>query len=321
MRVRVLGAGGPAGVNWCRALHKAGHEVFAEDDDPTHLVWAAPYTMEDPGIFGPDVVHAVPDSLVRDLVLRKNVGAYLPATLLPDLRVVSRCQHKLDTIRILEQAGCRSGAILITDPLPDHLHQAKDKFGLPFWLRVTIGAGAKGATLVEDLRTAFHWIRYWETRGMEWEWIAEEYLPGRDYAWTGIYKDGELVTSFARVRLEYIYPNLAPSGLTGTPARAQVVHDSLVNQTAEEAVAAVDEKPNGVYGVDLRESGHHTPVVTEINAGRGGTTTGLWALHSVNFADIHARLAVGETVEAPQRDALPEGLELRRHIDCAAVFV
>jgi biotin carboxylase len=319
MRVCVLGAGGPAGVNWCRALKKAGHEVFAFDDDDAHLVWTEAYATRGSTWPVAGVVHAVPDALVEKLS-----GQPVLSSLVPSVEVVRRCQHKLNTIQTLEQAGCRSGAILI-DPnaIPDHLHFAADKFGLPFWLRATRGAGARGATLVDDLRTGFHWIRYWQTRNVDWEWIAEEYLPGRDYAWTGIYKDGQLVTSFARERLEYIYPNLAPSGLTGTPTRARVVHDDLVNQTAETAVDAVDPCPNGIYGVDLRESAHHTPTVTEINAGRGGTTTGLWSIWmgGPNLADIHARLAVGESVDVEKRDAFPEGLELRRHIDCGHAFV
>jgi biotin carboxylase len=330
MRVCVLGAGGPAGVNWCRALKKAGHEVIADDLEEAHLIWTDPYAVRGSAVRGlsrrGDVMHAVPDPLVEKLAALTEWDmrtGEVTVALVPSLKVVLRCQHKLNTIQTLEQAGCRSGAIPIQDPLPDYLHQAKDKFGLPFWLRATRGAGARGATLVDDLRTGFHWIRYWQTRNTDWEWIAEEYLPGRDYAWTGIYKDGKLVTSFARERLEYIYPNLAPSGLTGTPTRARVVHDNLVNARAEQAVNAVDPCPSGIYGVDLRESAHHTPVVTEINAGRGGTTTGLWSIWmgGPNLADIHARLAVGERVDVQKRDAFPEGLELRRHIDCGHAFV
>jgi carbamoyl-phosphate synthase large subunit len=324
----VLGAGGPAGVNWCRALHDAGHQVIAVDAHEEHLAWCGPYAKElihvpelHHGLIdsiGADVVHACPDGLVDWLTLNPVAAA----TLLPAREVVKRCQDKPAALAYWARVGLRRPAILIGPELPDWLHIAADRLGLPFWLRATRGAGARGATLVEDLRSAFHWIRYWDTRHVGWEWVAEEYLPGRDYSWTGLYRDGELVTSFARERLEYLYPGLSPSGLTGTPTIARVVCDQALNETAEEAVDAVDDRPQGIYAVDLREDMDGVPRPTEINPGRGGTTTGLWAIAGdVNFADLHARLAAGEEVEAPQRDALPEGLELRRHIDCGHVFV
>jgi carbamoyl-phosphate synthase large subunit len=215
----------------------------------------------------------------------------------------------------------------IVKPWPDWVHLAADQFGYPFWLRATRGAGARGATLVEKPSMAYHWLRYWEDRGTEVEWVAEEFLPGRDYARTGVYKHGELVTSFARERLEYIYPNLSPSGLTGTPTVARIVHDDRVNEVAETAVETVDGYPHGVYAVDLREDYFGMPRPTETNPGRGGTTTGLWSVATdANFAHLAVRLACGDLSQvekwAPlRRNALPDGLESRRHIDCANVFV
>jgi hypothetical protein len=324
LRVAVIGAGGPAGVNWCRALKKAGHHVIAYDTFKPHLSLADDYADEfgvKSGIHA-HVTHAVPDKSVETLATFRD--DFSSATLLPDLEVIRRCQHKLTAINLWEHEGLRSGALQVGPEVPDWLKLANDAFGLPFWLRASRGAGARCATRVDDLRTAYHWIRYWATRNEDVEWIAEEYLPGRDYAWTGIYKDGRLVCSFARERLEYIYPGLSPSGLTGTPSRARVVHDYAVNNRAEAAVKAVDPKPNGLYAVDLREDREGIPRPTEINPGRGGTTTGLWSLlyPEANFADLHARLAMGYGVtNVKKRDALPEGIELRRHIDCGHRFV
>ena len=62
MRVLVIGAGGPAGVNTCRALNAAGHEVVAQDDNPDHLVWAKPYLAKTSG--DPEVVMIAPDNQV-----------------------------------------------------------------------------------------------------------------------------------------------------------------------------------------------------------------------------------------------------------------
>lgn len=330
MKVAVLGAGGPAGVNWCRALHKAGHHVLALDGNTAHLRWCKPFgntgplpRLTDLDRLAADLLWPQPDTLVRSVAEAVQTGRVRTPTFLPSLEVIDRCQDKQATADLWYRAGLRSlPPVPLDGPLPDLLHQAKDAFGLPFWLRATAGAGARGATLVEDLRTAHHWVRYWETRGSDIDWVCEEYLPGRDIAWTGIYRDGHLLISFARQRLEYLYPHLTPDGLTGTPTIAQVIRDPMVNSAAEAAVAAVDEKPNGVYAVDLREDINGVPRPTEINPGRGGTTVGLWSTYTINFAAIavEAALTGYVTLGATRRDPLPEGLRLSRHIDCAGAF-
>ena len=174
---------------------------------------------------------------------------------------------------------------------------------------------------------AAHWISFWGLQQPGIEFMAQENLPGRDLAWSGIYFYGKLVTSFARQRLEYLYPHLTPTGLTGTPTIAQIVHDEEVNATAEAAVRSVTEAPHGIMSVDLREDYNGIPRPTEINAGRSFTTMGLWSLwdDEHNFTEIAAALAMvgaeGKQIihmgqEWQQRDALPEGLILTRHIDC-----
>src|SRR5262249_2993890 len=149
---------------------------------------------------------------------------------------------------------------------PDYLKLAEDHLGLPFWLRATAGAGAKGAIKVEQLTNAFHWIRFWEGRS-HMRWMAEEFFPGRDIAWCSIWHRGDLLTSFARERMEYLYPHLTPEGLTGTPTIARVIHDPDVNRMGKRAVLSIDPRPHGIYSVDLREDETGHPRPTEINAG------------------------------------------------------
>jgi len=341
VRVAVLGAGGPAGANTCRALKKAGHEVIAFDQVMSHLrfvgddVGKAKAGNLTPSVVNgleADVVLACPDSLV--LWLSEHRDEVEAATFLPRRNVIGVCQDKMLTASEWHNCGLGGGAVVFGPELPDYLKIAEERFGLPFWLRATRGAGARGAILVENLRSAYHWMRFWEVSGHDIEWMAQEYLPGRDVAWTGVYFHGQLVTSFARERLEYIYPHLTPSGLTGTPTIARVVHDEFVNAVAEDAVAAVDDMPHGIMSVDLRENLFGLLVPTEINAGRGFTTLGLWSLHSLNFLHlaVQCALADGATISHPgvirgdgmhpiTRDALPEGLTLYRHLDCGHRFV
>lgn len=318
MRVAVLGAGAPAGVNTLRALHSAGHECVAIDDNEAHLVYCEPYAETRTTWDFSDVDVALPQP--ENLVLRACELTDV-ATLLPSPEVVETCQDKGQTARRWYLDRLRElPALSVEEPWADHLHQARDKFGLPFWLRSARGAGAKAAICVRQLDQAYHWIRFWQSRDTDIEWIAEEYLPGRDLAWSSVWCDGHLVTSFARERLEYLYPHLTPEGLTGTPTVARVVVEEAVNDAACAAVMSVDPEPNGIYSVDLREDSNGLPRPTEINAGRGFTTFGLWSLYGINFFDIVVKLAVGIHVDAPQYDALPDGLTLSRHIDCEHTF-
>ncbi len=329
MRVAVLGAGGPAGVNTLKALFEAGHECWAHDVSVATHSWLKPYTsrtsvhIED--VLGADVVIPQPDSVVLWAVKAELANALLPAE-----ATVWACQDKFSTaLAWWRQCLRESPPIKIADPLPDNLHLARDQFGLGFWLRKTKGAGAAGAVRVTSLDQGYHWLRFWQSRDDESEWIAEEYLPGRDIAWSSIWYQGELVTSFARERLEYLYPHLTPEGLTGTPTVARVVHDDRVNEIAEAAVRAIDSDAHGIFSVDLREDVHGLPRPTEINAGRGFTTFGLWSLYGPNFLDIVVRLAAHgrrwwlkrpDLTEPPTYNALPDGLTLSRHIDCGHTF-
>jgi hypothetical protein len=316
VRVLVLGAGGPAGVNTCRALVAAGHDVFASDGNADHLVWCEAVgaaRCEEQTI---DVLVPQPDSVVRRCA---EYTAPIFATFLPSLETIDRCQAKAIAANLWHKAGLRGPAVKIVEPYPDMLHLAAVQLGLPFWLRASRGAGANKAIKVEQLGEAYHWIRFWESRGAQVEWIAEPYLPGRDLAWSSIWYQGELVACFARERVEYLYPQLSPEGLTGTPTIARIVHDDRVTEVGIEAVRAVDDKPHGIYSVDLREDAFGMPRPTEINAGRGFTTFGLWSLYDVNFVDLAARCAL-EPPTDKFIDPLPEGLTLSRHIDCGHVF-
>lgn len=327
----MLGAGGPAGVNVCRALHAAGHEVVGLDTNSFHLPWAAPFCAEtvlcpgfdDPAfrslidMVAPDVVHSQPEQGVEWLARNPDVPSLQPAA-----EVIEECSDKRIAADIWHVAKLRTHpTFAIGYEIPDYLHLAADTLGLPFWLRARAGAGARGATLVENLAQGFHWIRYWRERGAKIGWVAEEYLPGRDYCWTSLWHRGVLIAGFARERLEWIYPHLAPSGRTGTPTVAVTVHDQHVSCVAIAAVLAIDPEPTGIYCVDLREDQNVTPRPTEINAGRWATTSPLYHSLGPNLPDMHVRLAAGEHVEPLGDDVYPAGVHLLRHIDCGTLLI
>lgn len=327
MKVAVLGACGPAGVNVCKALAAAGHEVVGFDGNAHHLPFGEPYgTMHrltgDPSVQlaaeYPAAVMAQPAALLSWLIDRQ---AWWPASV-PSRDTYSMCVNKPEALARWHRAGLRTFApIDLEEPYPDWLHIAKATFDLPFWLRARSGSGARGAVLVESLAQAFHWLRFWAEGGVGWQWIAEEYLPGRDYCWSSLWQDGRLIGSFSRERHEWIFPQLSPSGRTGTPTVCTTVHDARVNEAARLALLMIDEKPNGVYCVDLREDAAGVVRPTEINAGRWATTSPLYMELGPNLVDLHAQACAGVELEQLGEDIYPAGVTLHRHIDCGSTLV
>jgi len=336
-RVLVTGAAGAPGVNFIQSLLEAPEpfEIVAVDCNRYHLEWLnverrflVP-TCDDPDYIpclneiiereGIDFLHPQPDVEVK--VISENRHRIHAKTYLPAQKTIKLLQDKGTTGDVWLRAGIRKKPTLSIRTLEDVV-TAAETIGLPFWMRATTGAGARGSTLVENVETAHHWLRYWRARGNEWDFIAEEFLPGKDYAWQSLWQDGKLITSQGRERLEYIYPFLAPSGRTGTPTVAKTVHNQAVNQIAAKCVLAADPNATGIYSVDLREDANGNPIPTEINAGRFFTTSLFFTRAGVNFPHLYLRMAFGEQLpKLPQFDPIRENLHWIRHIDCTAAMI
>jgi carbamoyl-phosphate synthase large subunit len=318
-------------MNFVRALTAAGHDVIPADTDELRLRgWFEWSALIPPGpldlgwlrrtceSWGADMVHSQVEPYVAALAQRPPDFVH---HFLPPVADVLMCQDKFETGIRWRRDGLREDWAQRIECDGDIL-DAGLKLGYPFWMRATRGAGARGATEVLTPDQGAYWWMYWRERRVDWEWIAEGFLPGRDYAWTSIWHEGRLVVSTARERLQYMYPHLAPSGRTGTPVAARIVHSEAVNTMATEAVLSVSDRPHGTYCVDLREDGDGTPRPTEINCGRFFTTSYHTAAMGVNFPDIYVRLAMGDRVpDVPQYDALPDGAVWLRHIDCPGVVI
>jgi carbamoyl-phosphate synthase large subunit len=335
-RVLVTGAGGPAGVNFVRSLRAAEgpYWIVGMDTNRLHLEWPevdAAYLApraDDPGYLefltdlvareAIDFVHAQPEQEVRLLAERRHeIGA---RTFLPNAATVLVCQDKHRSGELWQEAGiARLPSMIVRDRVD--LERAAETLGLPFWLRATEGAGGRGSTPVEQVDVGHHWMEYWRLRGRDWTFVAQELLPGRNLAFTSLWRDGALVCSQVRERLEYIYPFLAPSGVTGTPAVAVTVRRPDVNELATNAVLAIDPCASGVFCVDLKEDADGVPRATEINCGRFFTTSHFFTAAGVNIPDLYVRIGLGEDVPVlPPYDLLEEGLYWIRHIDCPAVL-
>lgn len=337
-RIIVTGAGGPAGVNFINSLRVAPEKfyIIALDSNPFHLEWAKAdekFVMEksdNEKVYfkklkeiikktKADFVHAQPDNEVR--IIAENRDKLEARTFFPSTKTIDICQDKYLSSVTWSKAGIPiQEAIYIDDQ--KSFKEAERLFGYPYWLRASQGDSSRGSTPVPNLEVAKSWISYWKARDVNWKFIAQEILPGRNIAFQSLWNKGKLVTSQARERIEYIYPRLAPSGVTNTPVVAKTVHDSKINEMAQKTILSVDKNATGVFCVDMKENKHGIPIPTEINCGRFFTTSFFFTYAGINMPYYYVKLGFGEKIpNLPRLNAIPEKWYWARHIDCPAVLI
>jgi len=344
-RIIATGAGGPAGINFVMSLRIAPEKMFIVGTEVNeHFVHLAPTDKKYLVTKAKDsdyinrlnevivkekveFLHAQPDIEVE--VISENREKLEANVFLPSKEAVRACQDKLESARIWQKKDVPVARIRALRGEKD-VDSAFEELGSPIWIRARHGAGGRGSTPAPNKETALSWIKYWKSRNVDWEFIAQEHLPGKNIGFHSIWKDGELVTSMARERIEYIYPHLAPSGITGTPAVQKTVHDKTINKIGTEAVLSIDSNFNGIACVDLKENEDSVPCATEINAGRMFTTSFFFSYASkmlrkdyyANIPYLYVKLAFKESIpNIPKYNVLPENVYWIRHIDAPAKLV
>jgi carbamoyl-phosphate synthase large subunit len=331
--ILVLGAGGVAGINFARALQESKNEYYliGMDLNPYHLKLLEAtrathgcYLQEEKEPEARiqeinrivqhhdiDIVHAQPDPEVA--FLSENRDQILGRKLLPTKEAIRICQDKRRCVQHWIEAGIRTAWCKpIPGPAPEY----------PCWIRATRGAGGRGSTFSSGPAVTSHWLAYWQVRGVDWSFVAEEYLPGRNIAVQTLWNQGELLGTVARERIEYIYPHAAPSGITGSSSVTRTIQDGdLLEDLAKRAVLAVDPSPNGAYGVDFKGDRDGILQPTEINAGRFITMSLLTARLGNNMPDMFVRLASGQEVKSEEFKSIPGGTYWLRHMDSPPILV
>jgi hypothetical protein len=191
------------------------------------------------------------------------------------------------------------------------------------WVRARVGAGARASLPVSTVDQAITWIRWWtEEKAMTAaDFMASEFLPGREFAYQSVWRDGDLVAGQARERVEYLYGHLTPHGQTSTPSVARTVSIPSVDDVALAAIRALDPSPCGAFCVDIKEAADGTPRVTEINAGRFFTTSNFFAAAGLNMPDLLMRCALGERPEPSGSSPLEADLYWIRMVDMGYALV
>jgi len=328
--ILVLGAGGSPAVNFAKSVRKE-YTLIGVDISVNHAYLTKEFYDKFVVInpkeklkeiqclidrYNVDGIHAQPDIEVEWLSENRNTLRNVKI-FLPSKEVIGICQDKLKSENVWASNGIIDFFPMKVDLLPNMRKQyliISSNLGCPFWIRATKGAGARGGMKIEKYEQFEHWIKFWKATNPEWEFIAQKYYRGRDMAYQSLWHEGNLVSGQGRERLEYIYPQLSPSGLTGTPIVAKACNDKELEIAAIEAIKAIDNKPHGIYCVDLKENNFRF-FPTEINVGRFFTTSNFFAQCGKNMPLAYLNLMFDLSVSF-LKAVVPADTYYFRHIDC-----
>lgn len=335
-RIIVTGAGGPAASNFIKSLRLAPEKFYIVGTDINfyHLELSdvdRAYIL--PPVSSPnyleslnrlikkekiELVHPQPD--VEVAFLSENREKIITKIFLPAKETIRICQNKIETYKILKRNGVSVGETYLIEN-EKKLKMALQKLfknNKKVWLRAVRGAGSQASLPVTCFEHAKFWIDYWaKMKGIRYgDFMVTEFLPGKEFAFQSLWKNGELITSQTRERIEYLFGNITPSGQTSTPSVAKTVHRKDVNRIATAAIKTVDPKATGIFCVDLKENKKGVPCVTEINAGRFFTTSNFFSEAGSNMPYFYIKLAFGEKLPKLKKyNPLPEDLYWVRQVD------
>jgi carbamoyl-phosphate synthase large subunit len=333
-RLIVTGAGGSAACNFIDSLRLTQERMFIVGVDINKYYILIPKVnsryivprSQDPKyisklneIIAKEKIYFLHPQPDIDVKVISNLREKLDAQVfLPAKKVVEICQDKFKSNEIWRKKGVPTAESHLIRSEKD-IEKIFEILNTPIWLRIVSGAGGRGSLPVDEIEHAKMWINYWKKKkGIGYGFfMASEYLPGSNFAWSSIWKDGELVTSQGRERIELLMADVAASGATSTPSVARTVNRDDLNKIGENAILAIDSNPNGVYSVDIKGDKKGRLCVTEINAGRFFTTASIFfAKGGINLPYLYVKLAYQERIPRIKRyNPLPEDLYWIRVID------
>lgn len=320
--ILVTGAGGGGSNNLIRGFRRIGYPVriIGTNADQYKLIQSLAdrnYLIPngDAGRSYQTALCKVIEAEKVDLVIPNNdtevravatIRDELPArTFLPSHATIELCQDKYSLSTNLSANGfkvARTYAIPGIDAV-DEIY-ANFTGAEKLWCRMRRGSGSRGSLPVKSPEHVKFWIRYWnEMHGIpENMFTLSEYLPGRDFAFQSIWKDGQLVIAKTCQRLSYFFGYQMPSGTSSTPQIGRLVNNPEVNRICTQAVQAIDPHATGMFSIDLKEDSNGVPCITEINIGRFFMIT--IAFNSVgvyNMAELYLKLAFGEDFQVDEK--------------------
>lgn len=310
--VRIIGCdASPWGLRQTASLVDVQLEVPRADRKPREYLGALAAAIAEHGV---DFTFVNPDPELEALAA---IEAAPPGpTSMPPIATVGISLDKARTVAAAGEVGGFPASLEVG--ADGDVAGAFAELGAPLWMRSAVGAGGRGSLVVETADEAEAWMRYWKRRGKDYNWLLQEYLPGKNINWTGIYAGGRLVVATAMERLAYFLGGTTASGVSGQVSHCATVDPEAYRALCDRVVRALDAAPHGIYSVDLRHDKDDRPRVTEVNPRLAGRPW-LYTNAGVNLPLVAVRALTG----ADPGDAvgsLTLGVELYRQLDVEPVI-
>ena len=245
---------------------------------------------------------------------------------LPDNSTIMACQDKHKMYQKLEGFDIPMAKSYAIESLEDIDKFIKKLPGDKFWVRPRKGSGSKGATWVKSAQQAKEWIQLWiDLRDFKVDdFTISEFLPGRDFCFQSVWKDGELVLAKLCERLSYFGGENRLSGMSSTPAVAKTVYDKKALDTIFKCVTHLTDYPHGNFNFDLKGNINGEMCITECNVGRFCMITPIFD-RTGNFstAEYYVRSAFDDIEENLIKDPIDieENCFLIRELDTLPTIV
>jgi hypothetical protein len=237
---------------------------------------------------GVDFAFIVPETEVLIWAKRASTQPLPCATHMPDWTLAEFCFDKSRVANLLSAKGLAPQTVSIDVDTATE----QDSIGInyPYWIRVKSGAGALGALKISSKKDLVTWLSIHADRN---DFIASEFLPGRNYACKLLYKEGELIQSASAERIDYLLSAASPSGISGMCERGRLLNRPDLVSRSRDAMKAIslhlDAPLNGMFTVDFKEAESGNPLITEINI-RHVSFSLAFALGGANFAETTLRM-------------------------------
>lgn len=346
LNILITGVGSPTPRGFSRALKQLGNyknyrlfgtdihkyaiglyqneifeETFLTPKSTEEGYWEATQRIIDD--YDIDIAVIIPEREVQTWSERQaSIGLPCKA-LIPDIDVLNGVVDKSLLTHALMPHGLVPKSLDI-NPKDSELEKKIDETLIyPFWIRSATGSSGLGSFKVKSYSDLLKWVSINEDVT---NFIASDYLPGRNLACKLLYYNGKLVRSAIAERINYIMAKVAPSGITGNTSYGRLLNDKNVFDVSLQAIEIMFEKTggrkHGFFTVDLKEDQNGKPYITEINV-RPVAFNSTFASGGANLCEDSIRL-LDEDKSFNQEFKLyefEEGLIFLREVDALPIVI
>lgn len=313
LNILITGVGGPTPRSFARAIKEIGnykpYKLIATDIHPFAIGLYQNFLFDN-GYITPrstqdsywevvedivekekiDIAIILPEQEVLTWSERQQSGILPCKALIPPKNAVEKMLDKGILTEALSSSDLVPASILIDINNKDLKEYSESALQYPYWIRSATGSSGLGSYRIENFDDLQRWVAL--NKGIN-NFIASEYLPGRNLACKLLYYKGKLIRSACAQRVNYIMAKVSPSGITGNTAFGRLINDVRVFEIARAAMDIMFDltgaEKHGFYTVDLKEDENGNPKVTEINV-RHVAFTQCFALGGANLCEDTIRL-------------------------------